>query len=1012
MKHSRFLLAAAFCCCTGPVWGQVDSLGTGQAQPRATWVGVGPNERVWKSVTVGTDSTGREVAVTNSYVELASGLCWWNEETEAFEETQEAFEIAPDGTAVAARGQHKVFIKANLNEGGAVDMFLPDGQRFRSNPMGLSYFDAGSGKNVLLGEIKDCQGEQIAPNVLWFPDAFDTIKAGIRFTYTRNGFEQDVVIQENPGAPEEWGLESSSTTLECYTELYDIQEPQVRGPLAAEGEEQAAGPSEELADGQDDPVLDFGSLRMERGTAYLLHGRLDEVPVRKSYEVLEDNRRFLIEHVPYLEVAPVLDRLQARASKPGAALLAKRSFPGRRELAGSVRSRSRGREMAAIRPSRAALPAGLVLDYYATLTSSITNYVMTNGSTFYVSGPVSVVGSLRVESGVVVKYASGGSIDCGSAAFTMATEPYCVAHFTAKDDNTVGDAIAGSTGAPSGYYANPALKFSTGCQLQHLRVSYAQQGIFFSDFSAGGSNVVSHAQFVRCHTPLQFNGYGTIFQNFFLRNVLITNAYTAIKGYSFNGTVEHLTVNSCNYLAYDYNGQLYGTTSTLSLKNSLLCGVGADYLTRAVTINRNLPYTQTVTSSAFAGIGAAGHYLSGSTYRNTGTTNINATLLADIRTRTTYPPLALPGPIQIPTILGPQAVRDGDTPDLGYHYAPLDYVVNGLVVTNATLTMTNGVALGYYGNNAIWLQSGSSLVSEGTPLVRNHLTRFACVQEASTNWGGASLPSIVAINPYNAAGPRPNVSLRFTDLETSAADGSHIYTSFTSFILGNLTLKDCKVLGGKLNLSTATGVSMQLVNNVIASQFVYLDGEGAVTLYNNLFYRGGLDLDCYGVGAWTIKDNHFQQCDITDWGGGTTHGYNAYVGTTGLSGRLTPNGTGDVVLGSFNFAAGAVGPYYQSTTTLQNVGSEMSAATRGLYHYATLANQTREGTTRLDIGFHYVAVNASSGLPVDTDGDGLPDYLEDRDGNGSFSSATETDWQTGSIGFTGAAGLQVFTPLR
>jgi hypothetical protein len=49
---------------------------------------------------------------------------------------------------------------------------------------------------------------------------------------------------------------------------------------------------------------------------------------------------------------------------------------------------------------------------------------------------------------------------------------------------------------------------------------------------------------------------------------------------------------------------------------------------------------------------------------------------------------------------------------------------------------------------------------------------------------------------------------------------------------------------------------------------------------------------------------------------------------------------------------------------------------------------------------------------ADSDGDSLPDYLEDRNGNGTYDPSSETDWQTGSSGITGAAGLQVFTPLR
>jgi hypothetical protein len=50
-------------------------------------------------------------------------------------------------------------------------------------------------------------------------------------------------------------------------------------------------------------------------------------------------------------------------------------------------------------------------------------------------------------------------------------------------------------------------------------------------------------------------------------------------------------------------------------------------------------------------------------------------------------------------------------------------------------------------------------------------------------------------------------------------------------------------------------------------------------------------------------------------------------------------------------------------------------------------------------------------MPVDTDGDGLPDYFEDRNGNGIFNTG-ETDWQTSNTGMDAAAALQVFTPLK
>ena len=51
-----------------------------------------------------------------------------------------------------------------------------------------------------------------------------------------------------------------------------------------------------------------------------------------------------------------------------------------------------------------------------------------------------------------------------------------------------------------------------------------------------------------------------------------------------------------------------------------------------------------------------------------------------------------------------------------------------------------------------------------------------------------------------------------------------------------------------------------------------------------------------------------------------------------------------------------------------------------------------EGTSTVDIGYHYVATDAY-GNPLDTDGDGIPDYIEDANGNGTVDSG-ETDWQS------------------
>ena len=51
----------------------------------------------------------------------------------------------------------------------------------------------------------------------------------------------------------------------------------------------------------------------------------------------------------------------------------------------------------------------------------------------------------------------------------------------------------------------------------------------------------------------------------------------------------------------------------------------------------------------------------------------------------------------------------------------------------------------------------------------------------------------------------------------------------------------------------------------------------------------------------------------------------------------------------------------------------------------------------MDIGYHYVATDAY-GNPLDSNGDGIPDYLEDVNGNGLVDSG-EIGWNVvGDLG--------------
>jgi hypothetical protein len=63
-------------------------------------------------VKIAPDDRGDLVQSESAYTELATGLNWWNPKTETWNETVEAFEILPQGYAVARRGPHKVISRA------------------------------------------------------------------------------------------------------------------------------------------------------------------------------------------------------------------------------------------------------------------------------------------------------------------------------------------------------------------------------------------------------------------------------------------------------------------------------------------------------------------------------------------------------------------------------------------------------------------------------------------------------------------------------------------------------------------------------------------------------------------------------------------------------------------------------------------------------------------------------------------------------------------------------------
>ncbi len=941
----------------------------------------GPHHRIMQRTTVETNKAGVVSTRVNSYTELATGLHYLAEDGQ-WAESREEIEILPkDAGAVARQGQHKVIFPPDIYD-GAIQMYLPDGQCLRSRVLGLSYYDTASGKSVLIAETTNSVGELHGSNVVIYPEFLTDFRASLRLTYTKSGFEQDIILLEQPPSPKEWGMDPATTKLQVLTEFFDPPQPGKRELPVTDSK---GNPST-------DEVLDFpGDMQMGFGKAFsLLSGSSgEEIPVQKQWLKLE-GRDFLVEQVEVSAIEKELELLPRGASlAPGTnavrtARLGRPSLPARRQ----ARATSKPMRMA-----QAPLPEpAFVLDY-VTLNSSLTNYTFQGDTTYYFSGNVNLYGTnCTFEGGTVLKYTNNVTLTVNSPVNWLG-DSYRPVVMVSRDDNTVGETILGSTGNPStNYYAANALFFNaasanTNLVLQNLRVANATKAIAIN---TRAGHVLRNVQLLNC-------AYGLALTNaeVSLRNALMDRVRTNFTGSSSTGRVEHLTSDVAYYLNANIGTNLFLTNSLLVLVTNAGSYTGLS--------NRTI----TAASGVFTSVGAGYHYLAaGSTNRNAGTTNINAALLANLKKLTTYPPLVCSNlTFSTATNFNPQlGIRDtstNDLPDIGYHYDPLDYLINNLSLTS-TLTLTNGVAVAVHGNYGINLSASTGkVVSHGTPNNLNVLTRYQTVQEQPVTLSGGT--PVALLWPGITGSGTPTVSLRFTDVPVMSGS-TYLLVNYDGTVYSvSVSLQDCQLRGSGLYVFGGTyyGITVALTNNLVERGSLTLSHyadttPNSVNLRNNLFWRSSVSLTYFFYPGgpnptWSIQDNAFDNCVVYEYG----DGYQTYIqcstnGWVGTGVQLYSTGGADVTPTTFNYATNTLGRWYQSSTNFINKGSR-TADLAGLYHYTTQTNQVKETNSVVDIGFHYVAVNAS-GLPYDFDGDGIPDYVEDANGNGTVD-AGETEWR-------------------
>jgi RHS repeat-associated protein len=914
-------------------------------------VGQDANRRVWNRAVAFTNADQKVTYRTNTTVEMASGARYKDAQG-LWQPSQETIKLTPNGAAAATNGYHKAFFEADVAAGGtdgSVHIISGDGKHLRSRFLGIAYHDfhLTESNTVLIAELTNSIGV-IAGNTVCYSNATTDFRTDIRYTYRKEKIEQDILIREVPNAlPEDFGLNPATTRLEIWTEFFDPPTPVVDTKIRRGWKKDTVA-----------RTISFGEMIIGQGFSGSLsetNGARKGVPVEKQWVVVPGEngaptRYFLCEEIPWRWVVPGLRNLQKStqhaSTKPAPGSV--RHVVSNRRLLPQMRvaeNKPGAASKMTIAKTMSQDPAFLI-DY--PMVTSTSDFQFTNhcifevasNSTTYLSGTTKIMGGcvIRYEPGAVLEI--DGPVECH-------TGPYEPAILTSVEDTSVASASLGAE--PAGTSAAVALQLNYEADLKYLFIRYADIAI-----SSAFDYTLSHSQITHCGMGIQ-----TEYTTFLARNCLFHDVGTNICGSFFHGTGENLTIQQGDTVTDDPE---FSTTldmicdvipsSSITLVNSFIAEVAVDGI---VPISAD----HTVHGDGswfFHKVGGAGFYLlHASNFVGSGSASLSPGLLAELRSKTIYPPQVYASThLTNSIILNPVVPRDaGLTPTPGYHYDCIDWAFGAVEITNAiNITVNPGTVVGGFGTNGwahgIALNNGAQLSVLGTAANPVRMVEYNTVQENGfAGWNNLSFSLISDdLGAGGGSGPATSFGFDFAHFYAIGADDGSLVAYATP-----VTLRNSEFHGSQFVIYTNCAITNCLFEYV---QGTISDPSGSeqIFLQNCLFYQGIWQVMRNMPSTWMFRDSLFDHVDIT-CEDPFNEGYSGYV--TGSSNLVTTSGT-DVTT-NLVWQSGPLGDFYQPTNSgFINKGS-MNSTSLGLSLFTTQTNQTDEASSTVDLGYHYASIH-------------------------------------------------------